>query len=74
MVFRTFVGVNVLAQSAPESRNLHLKFQIFWGMTPLDWTPTADSTDPFMLTPSMADGKGASTNCDAVGCHVFLTV
>jgi len=43
-------------------------------MTPLDWTPTADSTDPFMLTPSMADGKGASTNCDAVGCHVFLTV
>jgi len=34
VVFCTFAGVKFLAESAPESRNLHLKFHSYSGVTP----------------------------------------
>jgi len=51
VLFCTFAAVNFLAESAPESRLLHLKLQNFSGITPLDWIPTVEGGDPH-LTPT----------------------
>jgi len=67
-----------LTESAPESRNLHLKFQYFFGVTPPDRTPTAGGAwrPPRSLTHPQygqfgsAQGQATpgacwATNCDA---------
>ena len=56
VVFCTFAGVNFLAESGPESMNLHRKFQNFFGSD----TPTTGDGDPF---PHMHTQHGRNFNC-----------
>jgi len=79
-IFCTFVGVNFLAESVSETRNLHLKFQHFSGVTPPDQTPTTGGKPPAPNASTailaMCGGKRPrcwDTGCDAVGASRFLT-
>jgi len=64
-----------LAENAPESRNLHLNFQLFSGLKPPDRTLLREVATPPPRTPSMAvlavHGDGTQTVMLHVGHTVF---
>ena len=75
MVFCTFIGVNFLDErmSAPERRNLHLKFLKFSRVTPPDRPSSAGGGDPIYPSTAISAVHGGIrpriwvTNGDAVG-------
>ena len=67
-IFCTFAGVNFLDENAPESRNLHIKFQTKFRVTPPAITPIGRSDSARGKHPQCSD-----TNCDAVGRPVLLS-
>jgi len=66
--------VSLCDESAPEGRNLHLKFKLFSGVTPPDRTSTARDGDPlphrFRRVPEQAS-RCWDRNYDDVGRPVL---